>query len=115
MPFQFGDETLKSQIGTNPKPILVSECTIPKLGDSFDAHPHFGSGIPVLVWGFEDPRFGYVRHHLMEDRFWYAFGVVHYRARAHGRPFIIYEIIYAACWGVGLPFHHDAKIHMSHN
>ena len=25
MPFQFGDETLKSQIGTNPKPILVSD------------------------------------------------------------------------------------------
>ena len=86
---------------------------IPKLGDSFDAHPHFSSGIPVLVWGFGDPRFGYVRHHLVEDRYWYAFGVVHYRARAHRRPFIIYEIIYAACWGVGLPFHHDAKIHMS--
>jgi len=32
---------------------------------------------------------------------------VHYRARARRRPFIIYEIIYAARWGVGLPFHRD--------
>ena len=31
------------------------------------------------------------------------------------RTFIIYEIIYAACWGVGLPFHRDAKIRMRHN
>jgi len=29
-----------------------------RFGDSFDAHPHFGLGIPVLVWGFGDPRFG---------------------------------------------------------
>jgi hypothetical protein len=27
-------------------------------GDSFYAHPHFALGIPVLVLGFGDPRFG---------------------------------------------------------
>ena len=29
-----------------------------RFGDSFDLHPHIGSGIPVLVWRFRDPRFG---------------------------------------------------------
>jgi hypothetical protein len=73
MPFQFGDKTLKSQIGMNPIPLLVSDWTIPKpiRGSPF----WYGdSGIPVLVWGspnrfgdsfdahppfrFGDPRFG---------------------------------------------------------
>ncbi len=117
MPFQFGDEILKSQIGTDPKPILVSDWKIPKpiLGSLFwygdvlipisvrgspnrfggsllcaspfrfgdprfgvgmswspfqfrdprigsgihcYVHPHFGSGIPVLVWGCLDPHTG---------------------------------------------------------
>lgn len=35
--------------------------------------------------------------------------------RARRRPFIINEIIYAARWGVELPFHRDAKIHMPHD
>jgi hypothetical protein len=101
-------------------PVLVWGCLDPHLspnrfGDSFEAHPHFSLGIPVLVWGFGDPRFGNMRHHLVDDRYWYAFGVVHYQARARRRPFIIYEIIYAARWGVGLPLNRDAKIHMSHD
>ncbi len=73
VPFQFGDETLKSQIGTNPKLLLVSDWTIPKLirGSPF----WYGDVlIPISVWGspnwfedslwfaspfrFGDPRFG---------------------------------------------------------
>ena len=104
-PFWYGDVLIPISVRGSPD----------RFGDSFEAHPHFGSGIPILVWGFGDPRFGYMRHHLVDDRYWYAFGVVHYQAHARRRPFIIYEIIYAARWGVGLPFHRDAKIHMSHD
>jgi hypothetical protein len=47
-------------------PVLDGDSGIPVLvwgslnwfGDTFDAHPHFALGIPVLVSGFGDPRFG---------------------------------------------------------
>ena len=52
MPFQFGDKNLKSQIGTNPKPILVSDWTIPIwFGD-----PRFGMGMYWSPFWFGDPR-----------------------------------------------------------
>ena len=57
MPFQFGDETIKSQIGTNPKPILVSDWTIPKpiLGSPF----WYGDVlIPILVRGSGAAKIG---------------------------------------------------------
>jgi hypothetical protein len=62
MPFQFGDKTIKSQIGTNPKPILVSDWTIPKpiLGSLF----WYGDVlIPISVRGSPN-RFG--------DSLWFA-------------------------------------------
>ncbi len=75
MLFQFGDETLKSQIGTNPKLILVSDWTIPKqilgspfwYGDvlipiSFRGSPNrFGDSLWFASpFRFGNPRFGLV-------------------------------------------------------
>jgi len=47
-PFWYGDSGI---------PVLVWESPN-HFGDSFDLHPHIGSGIPILVRRFGDPRFG---------------------------------------------------------
>ena len=47
-PFWYGDSGIPVLVWVSPN----------RFGDSFDAHPHFALGIPVLLWGFGDPRFG---------------------------------------------------------
>jgi hypothetical protein len=47
-PFWYGDSGIPVLVWGSPN----------WFSDSFDAHPHFDSGISVLVLGYGDPHFG---------------------------------------------------------